>query len=270
MEQKPERHSETQGFKPSLANYPFAFTTADRGMTQQRAIELLQRNLSEQDEELLACIPGAQLSTSLKIQLAWLRSGNSCAYGGKVCSFDQRAVIDELAHLECTTLPTRTGPAEPLRGMLEGFWNKHFFEARFLAQNLLEETKRNFDTLWYRDFVKAWQADTILKNENNVGRLTGLLAQTMVHGAIRNRSGTLGEKKATSRLTGEWIVFAKHNGRNVYLTLGIHTEANESIALRIWQCGWEFPFVLEVLKSNGVEITFQEHSPKSLVSKEHA
>ena len=221
----PEQDSGDRSLSDNIRHHPFAFVSADRGLTHQRAIELLQHNLNEQDEELHARIPAAKLSTSFKIQLAWLRSGHSCAFGGNVCSFDQRAVTDELVHLECGMFPTRTTPAEPLSGMLEGFLHKHFFEAKFMVSNLLNETKKNFDTLWHRDFVKAWQADPILKNDNNVGRLTGLLAQTMVQGALLNRAGSLG-KKTTSRLTGEWIVFAKHNGQNVYLTLAVHKEAN--------------------------------------------
>lgn len=194
------------------------------------------------------------MSTNLKIQLAWLRSGRACAFGGKDYSFDQRSVVDELLYLESGGIPTRAKPAEPLSGMLEGFWHKHFFEARFMVKNLAEETKKNFDILWHRDFLNARQADPALKDENDIGRLTGLMAQTLVHGAILNRAGSLG-KRRTSRLTGEWIVCAKHEGKNVYLTLAVHNEVNKSIALRIWQCGQEFPFVLDMLKSNGVEIS---------------
>ncbi len=69
-------------------------------------------------------------------------------------------------------------------------------------------------------------------------------------------------------MTGEWIVFAKHNGKNFYLTLGVHQEDNASVALRIWQCGWEFPFVLDILKSNGVKITLQKRPPEMPVSKD--
>ena len=34
---------------------------------------------------------------------------------------------------------------------------------------------------------------------------------------------------AGCRLTGEWIVFAKAGGRNIYLTLGGHEEPDEAI-----------------------------------------
>jgi hypothetical protein len=238
----------------AIADRPFALACTDRAMTPEAAAKLLQRNRDELDEELGARIPSAKLSTSLRIQLAWLRSGNACVFGSKAYSFDQRKVIDELAHLEDSGCPMATKPAEQLTGMLKGFWHKHFFEARFMVKNLAEETKKNFDTLWYRDFLKAQQADPALKDESDVGRLTGLIAQTLVHGAILNRGGSLG-RKTTSRLTGEWIVYVKHKGQNVYLTLAVHDEPNEAVALRIRQCGQEFPFVLDMLRSNGVEIS---------------
>jgi hypothetical protein len=231
---------------------PFAFVTTDREMNHDRFLELLGRNFAELDEELRARAPTAVVSTTLKIQLGWLRSGQACSYGGKICRFDERAVVDEITHLENGTTRTKTNPAEPLSGMLNGFWHKHFFEARFLPRNLREETEENFDIFWYRDLLRA-REQSELAGEENIGRLTGLIAQTLVHGAFMHRAGSL-SKGARPRLTGEWIVFAKENNRNVYLTLGTHDERNESIAIRIWQCGCEFPFVLQILKSNGVEI----------------
>jgi hypothetical protein len=238
----------------NLSRFAFAFVTTDREMTHERFLELIRGNLAELDQELRVRAPTAAISTHLRIQLAWLRSGQACSYGGKICWFDERAVVDEIVHLENGTTPTKTKPAEPLWGALNGFWHKHFFEARFLAKNLQEETAKSFELLWHRDFLPAVESHPELTNDKNIGRLTGLIAQKLVHGAFLHRAGS-SAKGGRPRLTGEWIVCAKQNSRNVYLTLATHDEPQKSVAIRIWQCGWEFPFVLEILKSNGVEIS---------------
>jgi hypothetical protein len=230
-----------------LSKFAFALGTADRTMTSDRAMQLLQSNLAAIDDELSVRAPNVLITSALKIQLAWLRSGQLCSFGGKIREFDQRTIIDEIAHLENPSLPTSTGPHEPMSGMLNGFWHKHFFEARFLRKNLCRELEKNSNTFWHRDFLPAWQSDLALQDETDVGRLTGLIAQTMVHGAFLNRLGSR-SPQAKSRVTGEWIIFGKNGGRNVYLTLAVHEEPAAAIATRIWQCGQEFPFILDILK----------------------
>jgi hypothetical protein len=239
----------------NLSKFPFALVTADRTMTSDRAMELLRTNLAAIGQELSVRAPNALVTSALKVQLAWLRSGHFCSFGGRVYEFDQRTIVDEVAHLENPDLPTSTKAHEPMSGMLSGLWHKHFFEARFLPKNCGNEMQKNFERLWHRDFLPAWQSDLALQDETDVGRLTGLIAQTMVHGAFLNRLGNR-SPQAKSRVTGELIIFGKNEGRNVYLTLAVHEESNAAIATRIWQCGQEFPFILDILKSNGVEISF--------------
>jgi hypothetical protein len=63
------------------------------------------------------------------------------------------------------------------------------------------------------------------------------LTQRLIKGAME-------ERDSSQRLTGEWIVFAKHNGQNYYLCLARHNEGDELIFSRIKQiCFREFPFL---------------------------
>jgi hypothetical protein len=48
------------------------------------------------------------------------------------------------------------------------------------------------------------------------------------------------ERSGAQALTGEWIVYAKHNGRNYYLTLGAHGD-DQRILQRVRACCDEFP-----------------------------
>jgi hypothetical protein len=45
-------------------------------------------------------------------------------------------------------------------------------------------------------------------------------------------------------MTGDWIVFAKHQGQNFYLGLATHDDDDEALYERLRQGGeWEFPFL---------------------------
>jgi hypothetical protein len=46
-------------------------------------------------------------------------------------------------------------------------------------------------------------------------------------------------------LTGEWIVYTCADGQNYYLTLGIHTEGDEAIQVRVIRACEEFPELAE-------------------------
>jgi hypothetical protein len=49
-------------------------------------------------------------------------------------------------------------------------------------------------------------------------------------------------------LTGEWIVFAKHEDKNYYLCLAVHDEGDDHIFARIRDgCVSEFPFLSDLL-----------------------
>jgi len=54
------------------------------------------------------------------------------------------------------------------------------------------------------------------------------------------------DRAAAGRLTGEWIIFAKHEGKRFYLTVALHGEDDASIHERIvkW-CQPEVPFLFQ-------------------------
>jgi hypothetical protein len=51
-------------------------------------------------------------------------------------------------------------------------------------------------------------------------------------------------------MTGDWIIFAKHEGQNFYLGLATHEEAMPQVADQLYDklrggSAWEFPFLFE-------------------------
>lgn len=235
-----------------LTQCPFALVTTDRSLTRKDAAVLIESNVPDLVEELRSIAPTAALSTMLTTQLAWLRAGQYCAFGGNVCRFDYRVILDEIAHLEDQTLPTGTGPATKFTGLLSQFWHKHFCEPQFLAKNLANETEQSFDRLFYCDFAQASERE-LGRNWNGLlldDHAVGLLTYTLLFGALNERSGN-NSKHAVSRMTGEWIVFMKHKGKNLYLTLAVHKETDQSIINRLGLCAEEFPNIGDLLTPHG-------------------
>jgi len=159
---------------------------------------------------------------------------------------DVHAVLDEIGGLENAdnARTTRTKPPTQFTsGPLKGLWHKHWFQASFLAMNLSREVEKNGDTLVYKflnnEFGRdQWQGQTITEG------LAGKLASVAVDGALNNRAGRTANKQ--SRLTGEWIIFAKTKGRNIFLTLAAHDEPGTTILSRCSAALTEFPELASV------------------------
>jgi hypothetical protein len=180
-------------------------------------------------------------SAGLIYQLA----GHYCripqSFGKRVLLVDVHAVLDQIGKLEKAPF-ARAAPTKPAEaftaGPLKGLLHKHWFQASFLATNLLNETEKHGEML-IRKHLNAelgrdqWIGATITE------KLTGGLAHAMVDGALSHRSGIIGGKQ--SRLTGEWIVFVKTGRRNIYLTLAGHDETNEAVLSRWSLAPKEFP-----------------------------
>jgi hypothetical protein len=176
--------------------------------------------------------------------LVYQLAGHYCripqSFGKCVLLVDVHAVLDRIGELEKAPF-ARGAPTKPAEaftaGPLKGLWHKHWFQASFLATNLMNETEKHGEMLIWKhlnaEFGRnRWIGETVTE------KLAGGLAHAMVDGALAHRSGKLGRKQ--SRLTGEWIVFAKTSHRNIYITLAGHDETNEAIFCRCAQAPKEF------------------------------
>jgi len=83
-------------------------------------------------------------------------------------------------------------------------------------------------------FQKLWEKATAGR-ENFDKDAIKLLSHGFIHDGYLER----GQRR---ELTGEWIVFAKQDGVNYYLTLGAHGD-DEAIWRRCKACAVEFPEV---------------------------
>ena len=138
------------------------------------------------------------------------------------------AIFDEIAVLEDAqgARPSLTKPAAMfVRPPLTELWHKHYHQASFLPQNVLNQWRAN-------DF--AAQAEMAARDAAfPQDKLMGALIHEFVLSGYRQRS-------ESHRLTGQWIVYARRRDVNTYLTLGTHGD-DDAILKRVLASAAEFP-----------------------------
>lgn len=176
-------------------------------------------------EELLAwasdsvAFYGIDLSRTSTILLA---QAHSLSINRVFSTFDLTAPIKALEGLRssCTTGPEDQFKHAPLTGL----YKKHFTSPRFIPTNLRnflasKEGARHLNEVWYK---AAQVSGTQEIDETFIKYLT--------HNTVFPPIET---KSSSKRMTGEWVVFHKHEDKNYYLTFGSHSEANDEIYKRV-------------------------------------
>lgn len=104
---------------------------------------------------------------------------------------------------------------------LKGLWHKHYFSAHFLAKNIsLAHGKNGLEKL----------VSEVLDPSKPV------ITSEMIEELARRATTEHVEKRnAEGKITGEWLVFAKHGGKNYYLSLNTHTDGDQFIYDRIME-----------------------------------
>lgn len=149
---------------------------------------------------------------------------------------DLRPVLRELDYLEGFRESSSTKEEKPFKhGRLRSFWHKHYFAPRHLMRNLGER----------------WG----IRNDGNHDLLKMLHHVAKLHGDDPDRWPAEVEyrlfvdgfnDRAARGLTGNWIIYAKHEGLNYYLDLAVHEEGRDQDCLyRKLRAGSvvDFPFV---------------------------
>jgi hypothetical protein len=153
-------------------------------------------------------------------------------------------IATEVASLEKGESNGLKPPIQNRHEPLKGLWHKHYMQTdkRAMAINVQHGLKQFGIPYLQRKVQEAKESgEQRYFTVDDVGPLT----MDAVHGNWKRL-------QEAEKLTGEWIVFAKHEGKNYYLCLATHDKSThadlrqqiDAIAVR------EFPF-LEVLLNNG-------------------
>jgi len=164
-----------------------------------------------------------RISTSFAILLIAMRESRG----------DYYPVLDELEYLEGRRKSSKTKQASQFDRdpRLRWLWHKHYSSARHIP--------RNIKICWGVKDIDLVLADVALRHGDDPGAWPRALARELVVGGYESRVGSL---------TGEWILYAVHEGLNYYLAIGTHEEGKdpEGLLTRLHlQCEAEWPFLFE-------------------------
>lgn len=175
-----------------------------------------------ENEELVDYAKIYGLDTLIAGRYSWLFVFNLMMLEKK-SGVDPFSIIDEIKNIEGVGPARQTKLASEFRGPhLKGLWHKHFFAANpsLLAHNIINQLAGGK--------LKKLVEEVLDPNKSPVAtkEIIGELSHRIVVESLENRA-------ANNKLTGEWIVFAKHQGQNYYLCLTTHESGDENIAQSI-------------------------------------
>lgn len=151
---------------------------------------------------------------------------------------DYDSILDEFNHLENIAPATRTKPEGKFkRGVIKFLYHKHYSSGRHISRNLIDQLKFKKDGA-ATDFFETTCARIIKEHGEDPDVWPGVLAHTLAIQGYHDH--------ANHGLTGDWIVFGKHEERNYYLGLATHEEGREPehLLTRLRQnCEAEYPFI---------------------------
>jgi hypothetical protein len=106
---------------------------------------------------------------------------------------------------------------------LHPFWHKHFYSSRHFWRNIGErwglERGRNGD-------LDSMIEDAIAARGHQPELCINRMLYDLVIGGLERRS-------AAKKLTGDWIIFAKHGGQNYYLGLAPHPATGQNVGAQL-------------------------------------
>ena len=133
------------------------------------------------------------------------------------------SIIDEIKNLEGDGPQQQTKPASEFKGVhLKGLWHKHFFAANLslITHNISNQLAGGKLGKLVGDIFDPNKSPVVTKE------MIGELSHRVVVESLEDRA-------SDGKLTGEWIVFAKHQGQNYYLCLTTHESGDENITQSI-------------------------------------
>jgi hypothetical protein len=144
-----------------------------------------------------------------------------------VSTFD---ILSAIRDLEQGEPPSGVKPATQFKHLpLKGLWHKHYFSAHFLAANIALGLGKHGVEKLVNEVMDS--AKSPIVTQEMINEFTRRVAQEPVE--VRD---------ANKALTGEWIVFLRHEGKNYYLCCNTHGAGDQFIYDRIMEhCVRDFP-----------------------------
>lgn len=147
-------------------------------------------------------------------------------------------ILDAISEVDRGELPSGVKPATQFKNMpLKGLWHKHYFSTHFLLMNInLGLGKTGVEKL-VNEVMDPAKPTVITEDMFNE------LTHRIINEPVETRY-------ARKKLTGEWIVYLRHEGKNYYLCCNTHDAGDQFIYDRIMEnCVRDFPNLPTWLKT---------------------
>lgn len=143
-------------------------------------------------------------------------------------------IIEEIRHLEGLRESLKTKPPSEFKGsVLKGLWHKHFYPA--LPSTIGHNIQNHLGNNGLRRLAE--EVFDPRKSKKVTKEMIHEFSHKLVEGSLEQR----GNKE---KLTGEWIIYAKHNDKNYYLCVSPHNAEDNNILENIRvACVPEFSFL---------------------------
>lgn len=163
-------------------------------------------------------------------------------FGGWKSGFQgPEKIIREIEALEAGVSTGLKAPIQNRHPPLKGLWHKHYLQDGLpsLAKNVQLALKKYGMPYFEQKISEAEEAgeERFMTAEDLMA-----VANDVVH-------GNLGRRREDEAMTGEWLLFAKHEGENYYLAVTTHdSSTHPQIRQQIDTiCCHEFPFLIKLL-----------------------
>ncbi len=163
-------------------------------------------------------------------------------FGGALSGVQNPAqIVREIELLEKNELGQFKTPIKNRHPPLKGLWHKHYLQDGLAS--LAMNVEKGLNQCGIPFFEKKIQE---AKDAGELRYLTPEDVPALVDDVISGNRQRLANRQA---LSGEWIVFAKHEGQNYYLTVATHDCAtHDRVREQIDEvCCKEFPFLVQLL-----------------------
>ena len=146
-------------------------------------------------------------------------------------------VLDEIDALEGIGPRMSTKSADQFRRKpLHPLFHKHFFTARYVPQNI-------FSRWGVHNGGNQDLNEVINQVAEEFGDDPDAWPDALAYKYVME---AFWDRLSAKRLTGEWIIFARHEGENYYLGVSTHAKGgkeSEQLKERLrGSCEWEYPF----------------------------
>jgi hypothetical protein len=187
-----------------------------------------------------------ECAEGLVVQLAKSSCRIAQEFGEHEFLVDFHNVGDQIERLEAKS-PYVAGNTKPPRKFrrppLKELWHAHWHQAQFIEKNIALEFNRDSGKAAFDGAMKLIRENPPRGQITEQHFIDAFIYSTIMGGY--QRPGSRRKGNHVGCFTGEWIIYAKSSGRNLYLTLGSHAEDAEKIKERCRNAIEQFPELRE-------------------------